>query len=126
MPFRNTKGILGTSPAPMRSLYSSCSIFTFRSEISRISKLPLLRYIQRTTLRGITHPLKEIPLVEHALNKANGLESRKADREAQQHHSGNYWHRPYWLATPPDPARNSETEILVLGHTLVSISHAHA
>ena len=32
---------------------------------------------------------RRIPVGEHSLNKANGLESRKADRGAQQHHSGN-------------------------------------
>ncbi|KAK3770238.1 hypothetical protein RRG08_016240 [Elysia crispata] len=35
-------------------------------------------------------------------------------------------HRPYWLAIPPDPARNAERGILVLWQTLVSILPAQA
>ncbi|KAK3769278.1 hypothetical protein RRG08_026822 [Elysia crispata] len=35
--------------------------------------------------------VREITLVEHPLIKVNGLESRMADREAQQQHSSNSW-----------------------------------
>ncbi|KAK3784606.1 hypothetical protein RRG08_003414 [Elysia crispata] len=55
----------------------------------------------------------------------NGLESRKADRQAQQHHSGNSC-----SCAGTDriglPFRNADRGILVLGQTLISMSPAQA